>query len=214
MFKKLIVALAAIAPGVVLNAAETPAATVECVPKAGNAGCSIQWDFLQQPRAYFQVEYLDDSSMQWRAFGRPYDSVRTSSEPVPAARLYRVRGCDDATVRRNCVTSTVQWAIARPTPEEIPDYLVDGNGVEMQIAKNAPETVQIAQYNVYRLVQLLDRIQDLSKLPPMTQPGTGAHSVSGASEDEQILAGIYENYTERRRLAIRAQKPDEGPGTR
>ncbi len=214
MFKKLIAALAPIAMGAALNAAEAPPATAECVRQAGSTGCSIRWDFLQQPRAYFQVEYLDDAAMQWRAYGQAYDSVRTSSEPVPAGRLYRVRGCDDATVRRNCLTSTVQWAIARPAPDEIPDYLVDGNGVEMQIVKNAPESVQIAQYNVYRLIQLLDRIPDLSRMPPMTKPGTGSLAVSGPSEDQQILAGIYENYTERRSLAVSARKAGDGRGNR
>jgi hypothetical protein len=98
----------------------------------------------------------------------------------------------------------VQWAIVRPAMEDIPDYLVDGNGVEMHIAKNAPESVQRAQYNVYRLVQLLDRIPDLSRLPPMTPPRMPGAPLAEASDDDQIVIGIYENYAERRRQAIRA----------
>lgn len=198
MFKMLIAALAAIAPGIEINAADVAEGSAECVAHSKGAGCSIQWDFTRSPRAYVQVEYLDENSLQWRALGQPYDAVHTRSEPVPAARLYRVRGCEDAAVKRNCALSTVQWAIARPPMDEIPDYLVDGNGVEMHIAKSAPEAVQIAQYNVYRLIQLLDRISDTSRLPPMTRPGFNGASTEANSDDEQILRGIYENYTERR----------------
>ena len=197
MIKILVAAVAAIAPGAGLSAADNADATADCVPQANESGCSIEWDFTRSPRAYFQVEYLDENSLQWRATGRPYDALRTRSEPVEGARLYRVRGCDDAAVQRNCTLSTVQWAIARPPIEDIPDYLVDGNGVEMHVAKNAPESVQVAQYNVYRLVQLLDRIPDLSRLPPMTPPG-----MAGTSDDDPIVTGIYENYTERRRQAL------------
>jgi hypothetical protein len=105
--------------------------------------------------------------------------------------------------------STVQWAIARPATEDIPDFLVDGNGVEMHIAKNAPESVQLAQYNVYRLVQLLDRIPDLSRLPPMTKPQLAGTALAGAGSDEQILTGIYENYTERRNRALHGESRGE-----
>jgi hypothetical protein len=203
MFKMLIMAVAAIAPGPEINAADVAQASAECVPQSNGPDCSIRWDFTGSPRAYFQVEYLDENSLKWRTVGQPYDALRTRSEPVQAARLYRVRGCDDATVKRNCTWSTVQWAIAHPDTEDIPDYLLDGNGVEMHIAKNAPDNVQIAQYNVYRLVQLLDRVPDPSSLPPMTRPQSGHASADSMSDDEQILLGIYENYTERRRQAQR-----------
>jgi hypothetical protein len=202
MIKILVAAVAAIAPGAGLNAADNADATADCVPQANESGCSIEWDFTRSPRAYFRVEYLDENSLQWRATGQPYDALRTRSEPVEGARLYRVRGCDDAALQRNCVLSTVQWAIARPAVEDIPGYLVDGNGVEMHIAKNAPESVQLAQYNVYRLVQLLDRIPELSRLPPMTPPRTGGTPLAEASDDDPIVTGIYENYTERRRQAL------------
>ena len=204
MIKMLILTLAAVAPGAGINAAEVVTGAAECVAPSNGAGCSIQWDFTRSPRAYVQVEYLDENSLQWRAAGQPYDALRTSSDPVQGARLYRVRGCDDATVQRNCTVSTVLWAIARPAKADIPDYLVDGNGVEMHISKNAPENVQIAQYNVYRLVQLLDHIPDLSRLPPMTPPRTAGTALAEASDDDPIVTGIYENYTERRRQALRA----------
>ena len=205
MFKMLIAALAVIAPGAGINAADSgPNATADCAPLANESGCSIEWDFTRSPRAYFRVEYLDENSLQWRAAGQAYDALRTRSEPVRGGRLYRVRGCDDPAVQRNCSFSTVQWAIVRPAMEDIPDYLVDGNGVEMHIAKNAPESVQRAQYNVYRLVQLLDRIPDLSRLPPMTPPRMPGAPLAEASDDDQIVIGIYENYAERRRQAIRA----------
>lgn len=203
MFKMLITAVAAIAPGPEINAADVAQSSAECAPQSNGQGCSIRWDFTSSPRAYFQVEYLDENSLKWRTVGQPYDALRTRSEPVQAARLYRVRGCDDATVKRNCTWSTVQWAIAHPDLEDIPDYLLDGNGVEMHIAKNAPDNVQIAQYNVYRLVQLLDRVTDASSLPPMTRPQGDHASADSMSDDEQILLGIYENYTERRRQAQR-----------
>lgn len=201
MFKMLIAAVAAIAPGAGLNAAEVAESSAECAAQANGPGCTIRWDFSGAPRAYFQVEYLDENSLQWRAAGQAYDALRTRSEPVQPARLYRVRGCDDASVKRNCTWSTVQWAIEHPAMEDIPDYLVDGNGVEMHIAKNAPENVQLAQYNVYRLVQLLDRVPDPSSLPPMTRPRAAHASADEMTDDEQILLGIYENYTERRRQA-------------
>ena len=209
MIKILIAALAAVAPGAGMERADVAASTVECVARSGESGCSIQWDFTRSPRAYFQVEYLDENSLQWRALGQPYDALHTRSEPVQAARLYRVRGCDDAAARLNCTLSTVQWAIARPATEDIPDFLVDGNGVEMHIAKNAPASVQVAQYNVYRLVQLLDRIPDLSKLPPMTEPRMAGTGLVEVGSDEQILTGIYENYTERRNRALRGEGPGE-----
>ena len=205
MIKIVIAAIAAIAPGAEINTPDVAVATAECVPRYNGSGCSIRWDFTHSPRAYVQVEYLDEHSLQWRAVGQPYEALHTRSEPVQAARLYRVRGCDDAAVKRNCATSTVQWAIARPATKDIPDFLVDGNGVEMHVAKSAPEFVQIAQYNVYRLVQLLDRIPDLSKLPPMTRPRVADATPAGMSDDDQILLGIYENYTERRTRALRGE---------
>jgi hypothetical protein len=202
MFKYLLAALVCTVPAAVLAAAEFSPGTVECVPQSNGSACSIQWDFVQAPRAFYQVEYLDENSLKWRALGRPYGSFHTRSEPVPAARLYRVRGCDDESVQRNCVSSKVHWAILRPPVDEIPDYLVDGSGVEMHIAKSAPVDVQIAQYNVYRLIQLLDRVPDMSRLPPMTRPRAGRVSVAGQGDDYQILAGIYENYSARREQAI------------
>lgn len=204
MFKrKLITVLLFVAIGAEITAAEFSPASAECVPHANGSACSIQWDFVQAPRAFYQVEYLDENSLKWRALGQPYESVHTRSKPVPAARLYRVRGCDDHAVRRNCVSSTVHWAIVRPVAEEIPDFVVDGYGVEMHIAKDAPMAIQLAQYNVYRLVQLLDRVPDLSRLPPMTKPEAEQLSATGRIDDYQILAGVYANYSERRNKAAR-----------
>ena len=104
-------------------------------------------------------------------------------------------------MKRNCAGSSVQWAISWPAPEEMPDYLVDGYGTRMQIVKSAPYDVQVAQYNVYRLVQLLDRIPDVSKLPPMTEPNDLLSDGTDAEAAMAILAGIYVNYSERRRRA-------------
>ena len=206
MFKNTIVALAFIAAGTEINAGEFIAGTAECKREDASSDCSIQWDFAQAPRAYVQVEYLDENSSQWQPSGQPYGPVHTRSKPLPPAKLYRVRGCDDPAVQRNCVSSTVHWAVARPPVEEIPDYLVDGNGVEMHIVKNAPEAVQIAQYNVYRLIQLLDRIPDLSELPPMTKPRTVGTPLGDPGGEEQVLTGIYENYTERRRQSLNGNR--------
>ena len=67
---------------------------------------------------------------------------------------------------------------------------------------NIDRSQVFAVYNVYRLVQLLDRIPDPSKLPPMTKPTPTAMSGLNHEEDYLILSGIYENYRERRQRAI------------
>lgn len=203
MLKKLLLVTVCLILAGATYAAEPTAGKLECAPKTTSSGCILRWDFVRAPRGFYQVEYLDENSLDWHAMGRPYDSFQTHSQPVPAARLYRVRGCDDEMMVRSCVSSSVQWAISRPAADEIPEFLVDGNGVEMHILKNAPESVQVAQYNVYRLVQLLDRIPDISKLPPMTEPRAYGGTGAGRSDDYQILKGIYENYRERHRQATR-----------
>ena len=203
MIRKLLLTFVCVMPGAAAAGTGNAIGKADCAPQSRGFACEIRWDFTQAPRGFYQVEFLDETSRSWRALGRPYGAFHTRSGPVRPARLYRVRGCDDEFMTRNCVESSVQWAIARPAADRIPEFLVDGNGVEMHIVKSAPAGVQIAQYNVYRLVQLLDRIPDLSKLPPMTKPTATAVSGLGHEEDFLILSGIYENYSERRQRAIR-----------
>ena len=203
MFEKVLAAVFVATAITAATAAETPAGRATCTPQSKGSACAIRWDFVQAPRGYYQVEYLDENSLVWRAFGRPYSAFHARSEPVQPERLYRVRACDDEAMTRRCVGSTVQWAIARPKSNQIPEVLVDGNGVEMNVVKSAPNDVQIAQYNVYRLVQLLDRIPDLSGFPPMTKPRATNETSVSLDDDYLILSGIYENYSERRQRAIR-----------
>jgi hypothetical protein len=201
MSKIFVASLLGIIPLAGFAIADTVPGQAACVAQENGRGCAIGWDFVRSPRAFYQVEYLDERSLRWKKLGKPYSALHNHSEPVPGARLYRVRGCDDQTMRRNCAGSTVQWAISRPAPEAMPDHLLDGSGTEMQISKSAPYEVQVAQYNVYRLVQLLDRVSDLSELPPMSRPSEVPLWDDQEQTDQQILAGIYENYSERRRQA-------------
>jgi hypothetical protein len=202
MFKTLLTAAFCVTAITTSMADDNPVGRAFCAPHQKSSACAIQWDFVAAPRGFYQVEYLDEHSLTWRTSGSPYSAFHSRSQPVQPERLYRVRGCDDEAMSRHCVASTVQWAIARPKTDEIPQVLVDGNGHEMYVVKSAPKEVQIAQYNVYRLVQLLDRIPDLSQLPPMTKPQVPNGPVAGYNEDYNILSGIYENYSERRRQAI------------
>lgn len=185
-----------------------PVGDLYCDRKTHESDCKLRWDFSQAPRAYVQVQRLDSDSGNWSPVGQPYESVRRKSNRVEGARLYRTIACDDPDVKRNCVSSRVQWAISRPAIDQIPEYLVDGDGVQMHISKDAPEDVQIAQYNVYRLIQLLDRIDDVSSLPPMTEPEVTDSALSpggtSLSDDDQVLAGVYQNYRERRQRALSA----------
>lgn len=185
-----------------------PAGDLYCDREAHESACRLRWDFSQAPRAYVQVQELDADSGNWSPVGQPYESMRTKSNRVEGARLYRTIACDDPDIKRNCVSSRVQWAISRPTIDQIPEYLVDGDGIRMHISKGAPEDVQIAQYNVYRLIQLLDRIDDVSSLPPMTEPEVADSALSpggrSLSDDDKVLAGVYQNYRERRQQALSA----------
>jgi hypothetical protein len=202
MIRKLLLIFVCVIPGAAATGTEDTIGKADCVSQSRGSACEIQWDFTRAPRGFYQVEFLDEGSLSWRALGRPYNAFHTRSESVKPARLYRVRGCDDEAMTSRCVASTVQWAIARPKTDKIPEVLVDGNGVEMHVVKSAPSEVQIAQYNVYRLVQLLGRIPDLSKFPPMTKPQPPNGPVFGRHDDYAILSGIYENYNERRQRAL------------
>jgi hypothetical protein len=202
MNTKLLLIIVCVVAAAHAMAAEQVPGRAECAPKSGASVCALQWDFALAPRGFYQVEYLNENSLKWQAVGQPYSALHKNSGPVPVARLYRVRGCDDEAMHRNCVHSTVHWAVSRPAVDDIPDFLVDGYGIEMHVLKGAPASVQIAQYNVYRLIQLLDRIPDLSKLPPMTAPPAWQGLAAGRDGDLETLTGIYENYRARRQLAM------------
>lgn len=165
--------------------------------------CRLGWNFSADPRPYYRVQRLTTEPPEWAnteiLSGDPY----AIGLRVEAGHLYRVVACDDRASTRNCVYSSVQWAIERPTREDMPDYLLDGNGVKMVISKTDDLLSQTDQYNVYRLTQLLDNVTNADLLLPMTKPRISnpytAVLDESVTDDEMIFTSIYHNYELRRK---------------
>jgi len=165
--------------------------------------CKLGWNFSGDPRQHYRVQRLTTKPQEWVDTEILNANPYATGIPVDGGYLYRVAACDDKAAIKNCVYSTVQWAIARPTPEEMPDYLLDGNGVKMVISKTDDLLSQTDQYNVYRLTQLLDDIADVRLLSPMTKPRVSDVDMptldDSVTDDDMIFASIYHNYEIRRK---------------
>ena len=165
--------------------------------------CTLGWNFSADPRAHYRVQRLNTKPQEWINTEILDDDPYANGVPVDAGHLYRVAACDDKAATKNCAYSTVQWAIERPTREEMPDYLLDGNGVKMVISKTDDLLSQTDQYNVYRLTQLLDDVADARTLPRMTKPRVSDLDTptldDSVTDDDMILASIYHNYQIRRK---------------
>lgn len=184
------------------------AGSVDCENSGGRSFCDLIWDFSQAPRTYVQIQAFDTATQAWKEHGSPYESFLKRSLPLDGGNLYRAVACDDVAMRQNCVSSTVQWSLVWPALHEMPDYLSLSNGSRMYISREAPLEIQIEQYNVYELVRFLDRVEDLTALPPMTERETfGDPRLSPAIDDEAsaqdlIYSGIHYNYEARRSLGL------------
>jgi hypothetical protein len=181
----------------------------DCDRSGHGRACMLGWNFSEDPHPHYRVQRLTTRPQQWVntevMSGDPY----ATGDSVEGGYLYRVAACDDRASTKNCSYSTVQWAIERPTQEEIPDYLLDGDGVKMEISKSDDLLSQTDQYNVYRLIQLLDDVDDVHSLPPMTEPRVSNVDTptldDSVTDDDMIFASIYHNY-EMRRKAGRSRK--------
>lgn len=86
----------------------------------------------------------------------------------------------------------------------MPEFLVDSTGARMHISQSGSPEIQLDQYNVYRLVQLLDQVDEVSALPPVTEPqfSPDQYEHSGTpTVDDQIYTSIYYNYRSRQEQA-------------
>ncbi len=175
----------------------------DCDRNFHGRACMLGWNFSGDPRPHYRVQRLNTKPQEWINTEILNDDPYANGAPVDGGHLYRVAACDDKTATKNCVYSTVQWAIKRPTREEMPDYLLDGNGVKMVISKTDDLLSQTDQYNVYRLTQLLDDVADARSLPPMTKPRVSDQESpaldDSVTDDDMIFASIYHNYQIRRK---------------
>jgi hypothetical protein len=90
-------------------------------------------------------------------------------ESVSQGEIYNAIACVDGKDEPTCVSSSVVWAPLHPAnSEEMPPTLERKNGVVMFITKESDYEGQRQQYNVYRLIQYLENIEDPSSLPAMT----------------------------------------------
>lgn len=182
----------------------------DCDRSVHGRACMLGWNFSGDPRPHYRVQRLTTKPQQWVNTEILSSDPYATGRPVEGGNLYRVAACDDKASTRNCIYSSVQWAIERPTREEMPDYLLDGNGVKMVISKTDDLLSQTDQYNVYRLTQLLDEVADVHLLPPMTKPRISNPDTvvldESVTEDEMIFTSIYHNY-EMRRKAGHGRKP-------
>lgn len=136
--------------------------------------CGIRWDLSATPRAFYGVQWLDPASGQWQsAFARRFQSPYASAGNVVSGRLYRILGCDDDGLTRNCVSTTAFWAPVMPRsgdiPEIVPVSTEDGRVEHARISEDAHRYTRLMQLNVYLLSDLLGRTSSAA-LPPMTAP--------------------------------------------
>lgn len=185
---------------------ETPGvsgqATCERTDPAGL--CRIAWDFSGSPRTFYWVQQFDTETESWKRIGEPaIEPYGASGETVPGGFLYRVLAGNDQNATEECASSSVCWAPVRPKGvDEIPERIPNGRGQQMIVSKNFGLDDQASQYNVYLLVQLLNRI-DLSRMPPMTKPRalSSDPSTLDLTDDELINEGVYVNYEAQRAQA-------------
>jgi hypothetical protein len=189
--------------------AEPPPASGQaaCDRAVRNGTCKIAWNMTATPRGYYWIQQYDTERAGWRTIGEPSTQAwATSKAAVPAGFLYRVQACNDLEGTDDCIGTTLLWAPLHPrSVDEIPAELRDANGIRMTISKDADLAMQTAQYNVYSLVQVAQRI-DLATMPAMTPPPErypDPSTDSGLSADDLIHAGVYENYESLRALAGR-----------
>jgi hypothetical protein len=178
-----------------------------CDRGAGDGACHIAWNLSATPRAYYRVQQYDAERADWRSLGETSTQAwATSRSTVDGGYLYRVQACNDLEATEDCIGTTLTWAPLHPrSVDEIPAEMVDAHGVAMSVSKNADLAVQTAQYNVYRLVELVQRI-DLARMPAMTPPverRPDPNMDSGLTPDDLIHIGVYDNYEGLRAIAAR-----------
>jgi len=189
--------------------AEPPEASGQaaCDRAVRDGACHIAWNLSATPRAYYWVQQYDSERTEWRSLGEPSTQAWTTSKAaVAGGHLYRVHACNDFEATDDCIGTTLIWAPLHPrSVDEIPAEMVDAHGVTMTVSKNADLALQTAQYNVYSLVQVVQRI-DLTTMPAMTPPAErrpDPSTDSGLTPDDLIHVGVYDNYEGLRAIAAR-----------
>lgn len=154
----------------VVNAASEPTGTASCSRKMPGA-CAIEWNFPGgSPRSSYYVQRFDASDQSWhRIFGPVSTPSGTMSEAASEGEIYAAIVCVDPEDGQSCVSSTVVWAPLHPASiDEMPPMLKRKNGVMMAVSKESSYEGQRQEYNMYRLIQWLENVDDPSRLPAMT----------------------------------------------
>ena len=140
----------------------------------GNTKCILTYDLNDNPRRHYQLHALDNDLLVWRSVATP-KKARGKLEVRPET-LYRVLACDDRDYSLNCVSSSATWAPSLRPLEEIPPEMeiMDSDGTTMKVgfASGDSQFVLLAQYNVYVLSDLVNRVvlADSEDLPEMLPP--------------------------------------------
>jgi len=172
-----------------------------------DGGYHVAWNLSSTPRSYYWVQQYIPAMQSWRRLGNPVTTPYATSEAaVDQGSFYRVYACNDLDGTQECTSTTLCWVPVRPrSADQIPASMPDGHGQQMVVAKETDLETQTQQYNVYRLVQIVNGI-DLRTMPPMTPPkerSPDPSTESGLTPDDLIHLGVYENYEALRALAIK-----------
>ena len=221
--RKLLTALLLLPGSAVMADPPSPANTIVDTPTAGATACDsdgdgfcrLTWNVPSGSYGSFWVEEMDPETSFWRRLPKPLPARSgTTPERVQDGRLYRVVACQDASGSGPCTSSTVQWAPFKPmSADSIPELVDNKRGGKMLVSKKSHIKSQAQQYNVYLVERLLNGIEDMRSMPPMTPPRFG-HDVSNetlvklATEWEIIDNTVHGIYEARRGMT---REPDEVP---
>ena len=184
--------------------AEPPLNPGELACDSSRGGCRLAWNMTGAAHGNYQLQTYSVKNGGWKNVGKAgMESYTTLEKKVRGGRLYRVLACDDSRAGANCTSSTVHWVLDKPSTVEIPEQVFDKAGTPMLISKDEDRLSQLDQHNVYLLVRLLEQIDDLAAMPPMTRPRLAGESMvidETLTDDDQIYGSIYHNYEAQRAL--------------
>ena len=189
--------------------------TARCDPADRDISqCTIRWDLSATPRASYSVQWLNPATGAWEPlFKHRFDSPHQHGGHVDVGKLYRVLGCSDGAMRKNCVSTTAHWASVVLPVDKIPDSVrIGDSGDDVQVAavsKDAEAYTQVMQLNVYLLADVLKRASEAS-LPPMIPPAEPGTPGDMAHDVHHNVHVMYEATRRDRmlRLAEQSATPD------
>lgn len=168
----------------------------------GPEKCELSWDMSSSSRTNYKVQALDSLELVWIDLAQASNVKDVGRKHVDSEALYRVLACDDRAFQLNCISSYTAWAPSLIRTDEIPRKMqmleADGNIATVSVAKTADRYVQLTQYNVYLITDLVNRAEQASPnlIVDMQPPSEPENQVANSPRalDHQIMHNVQDVY--------------------